>query len=96
MLKREDFMFTIGYDGEKAVVDGQAKRAYGRLSTEELCTKGLFRAAWCSALRSGSHSEREQVARAWNKAAGTDYSPDFPFERLFGVYPVEVHKVKVL
>jgi len=30
-LSRGDFVFTIGYDGPVAVVDGQAKRHYGSL-----------------------------------------------------------------
>jgi hypothetical protein len=48
MLNREDFIFTIGYDGPHAVVDSQARRRYGSLSTRELAELGLYRAAYAS------------------------------------------------
>ena len=50
MLSREEFIFTIGYDGPVAVIDGQAKKLYSKLSTRELAEKGLYRAAYSSAL----------------------------------------------
>jgi hypothetical protein len=67
MLSREDFVFTIGYDGPAAVVDGQAKRWYGSLSTAELAEKGLFRAAYSSAIYSKDPGELQTVLDAYNK-----------------------------
>ncbi len=96
MLSREDFMFTIGYDGPIAVVDGQAKKKYGCLSTIELAEMGMFRAAYCSALRSGVSAELDAVVAAYNKAAKTSLTRESPLGRLFGVYPVEVSRCKVL
>jgi hypothetical protein len=96
MLPREDFIFTIGYDGPSAVVDSQAKRRYGPLSTAELANRGLFRAAWSSAVYSGDRAEKELVLDAYNKAAGTAYKvEDFP-DRLFGVFLVDVKRAIVL
>jgi len=46
-MKREDFLFTIGYQGDTALVDGSAKRQYGGLSTRELAAKGLLKPAMC-------------------------------------------------
>ena len=74
MLSREDFVFTIGYDGPAAVVDKQAKRKYGKLPTQELVEKGLFRAAYSSAVYSGKQEELEFVARAF-KGLGKGDSP---------------------
>jgi hypothetical protein len=96
MLPREDFIFTIGYDGPAAVVDGQAKRRYGPLSTAELANRGLFRAAWSSALYSGDKAEKELVLDAYNKAAGTSYRAEDSPDRLFGVFPVDVKRSIVL
>jgi hypothetical protein len=96
MLPREDFIFTIGYDGPTAVVDGQAKRRYGSLSTAELTEKGLFRAAWSSAVFSGDKAEKELVLDAYNKTAGTSYRAEDPPDRLFGVFPVNVKRAVVL
>ncbi|MEJ5188797.1 MAG: hypothetical protein WHT84_06265 [Breznakiellaceae bacterium] len=106
MISREDFVFTIGYDGPVAVVDGQAKKRYGSLSIRELAEKGLFRAAYASALYhkmyppahnpQAAEEELRTFAEIYNRVAGTNYGPDAPFDRLFGVFPIEVQKVKIL
>jgi hypothetical protein len=96
MLSRRDFIFTIGYDGPAAVVDGQAKRRYGSLSTKELAEKGLFRAAYSSAVYAKDAGEIELVAELYNKTAGTSYTAASPLDRLFGVFPLEVKRVIVL
>jgi hypothetical protein len=96
MLSREDFIFTIGYDGPAAVIDGQAKRRYGGLATKELAEMGLFRAAYSSAVYSRDPAELETVAALYNKAAGTSYTVSSSLDRLFGVFPVEVKRFIVL
>jgi hypothetical protein len=96
MVSRADFIFTIGYDGPAAIVDGQAKRRYGGLSTRELAEKGLFRAAYSSAVFSKDPKEREIVVELYNKAAGTASADSSTLDRLFGVFPVEVKRVLVL
>jgi hypothetical protein len=96
MLSRDDFVFTIGYDGPAAVVDGQAKQRYRGLSTGELAAKGLFRAAYSSAVYSGDPGELEQVVALYNKAAGTSYTAASPLDRLFGVFPAEAKRSIVL
>ena len=95
-LSREDFIFTIGYDGPVAIVDGQAKRRYASLSTAQLAEKGLFRAAYSSAVYSGDGEEKDLVIEKYNKAAGTSYEPGASLERLFGVFPVEVKRAVIL
>jgi hypothetical protein len=96
MLSREEFVFTIGYDGPTAVVDGQARRRYGALSTRELAEKGLFRAAYSSAVYSKDAGELDTVIALYNKTAGTSLSASSPLDRLFGVFPVEVKRSMVL
>ncbi|MDR2052963.1 MAG: hypothetical protein LBP80_06070 [Treponema sp.] len=101
MLSREDFVFTIGYDGPAAVVDGQAKKRFGSLSTRELAEKGMFRAAYSSAVYSKDPAEIRAVMEIYNRTTtvsrdavspGAVSSPD----RLFGVFPVEVRRAIVL
>jgi len=107
VLSREDFVFTIGYDGSAAVVDRQAKRKYGRLSTQALAEKGLFRAAYSSALYSKNQEELKFVAEAFSRLGGnfkavapeTDLSQAdlsqadlSALNRLFGVYLVDVKR----
>jgi hypothetical protein len=96
MLSRADFVFTIGYDGPAAVVDSQAKRRYGALSTRELAEKGLFRAAYSSAVWSKDPAEMESLVEIYNKTAGTSLSVSSPLDRLFGVFPVEVKRTLIL
>jgi hypothetical protein len=92
MLSREDFIFTIGYDGPAAVVDGQAKRRYGRLSTKELAEKGLFRAAYSSAIWSKNPADLETVVETYNRISGSSLGPDSPLDRLFGVFPISASR----
>ncbi len=96
MLSREDYIFTIGYDGPAAVVDGQAKRRYGTLGTRELAEKGLFRAAYCSAVYAKNDRELDTLIEIYNRSAGTSHTRDYAFDRLFGVFPVDVKKSIVL
>ena len=107
MLYREDFVFTIGYDGPAAVVDNQAKKKYGKLSTRELAEKGLFRAAYSSAVYSKDPKEIQFVAKAYmrlggyvppgtarGEAAEEDLSDASitKLDRLFGVFLVDVKR----
>jgi hypothetical protein len=91
MLSREDFIFTIGYDGPAAVVDGHAKKRYSSLSTRELAEKGLFRAAYSSAIWSKDPKQLETVVEIYNKATGSSVQ-DSSLQRLFGVFPVDVNR----
>jgi hypothetical protein len=93
MLSRENFIFTIGYDGTAAVVDNQAKKRYGALSTGELAEKGLFRAAYSSAVYAKDPGELEVLVAIYNKTAGTSLTVNSPLDRLFGVFPVEVKRI---
>jgi hypothetical protein len=92
MLSREDFIFTIGYDGPAAVVDGQAKKRYGSLSTRELAERGLFRAAYSSAIYAKDPGDLEILVEIYNKTAGASLTVNSPLDRLFGVFPVEVKR----
>lgn len=96
MLSREDFVFTIGYDGPTAVVDSQSKQRYGTLSTRELAEKGFFRAAYASAVYTKDQEEVKLVVDIYNNITGTSYTLDSPLDRLFGVFPVEVNRSIVL
>jgi len=91
MLGRDDFVFTIGYDGPAAVVDSQAKRRYKSLSTSALAEKGLFRAAYSSAVYSGNPDELGIVADSYEKLTGSKIEIA-GLSRLFGVIPVDVNR----
>jgi hypothetical protein len=92
MRSRAEFVFTIGYDGPAAVVDKEAKRRYGGLSTRELAEKGLFRTAYSSAVWSKDPGEIAAVAEIYNNLTGASPGAGSSFDRLFGVFPVEVRR----
>lgn len=96
MISREDFIFTIGFDGAAAVVDGKAKKEFGKLPTMELARKGLYRAAFSSALYSGNPEEMKAFIEFFNQKAGTSYTEAAEFSRLFGVYLEEISKTIIL
>jgi hypothetical protein len=92
MVSREDFIFTIGYDGPVAVVDKQAKKRYKSLSAVELARNGHYRAAYASALWSKDPQELNSVLEIYNKNANLSLNPDISPERLFGVFLVDVNR----
>jgi len=92
MVSREEFIFTIGYDGPVAVVDSQAKKRYSSLSSRELAEKGLFRAAYSSAIWSKDPKELEKVIEIYNKVSNSSFTVNSSLDRLFGVFMVDVKR----
>ncbi len=84
-MKRDDFVFTIGFHGNVAIVDGKAKRKYGKLGTMELAERGLYRSAFASALYAGSEFELEQFMEYYRAQTGSEITGVESFKRLFGV-----------
>lgn len=96
MLSDQEFAFAIGFDGPYAVVDKAACAQYGSLGAEELADKGLFRAAYAKALRSGDEGKKAYVMGAYNKLAGTSFSRQEDFSRLLGMYLDAASRAKKL
>ena len=97
-MNREDFVFTVGFEGSTAFVDGKAKRRYSKLSTIELIDKGLFKAAFCSALYDSDDGAIRRLLETYNAEHGAAYENAEQLKRLFGVdaVPENVGKVKTL
>lgn len=86
-MTREDFIFTIGYKGDTAIVDASAQNDNKKPSSGSLLKKGLYRAAFCAALFDESTDDQEAVAYALGQKTGREYSSD-SLKRLFGVYQI--------
>jgi hypothetical protein len=84
-MKREDFVFTIGYQGNAALIDGEARRKYGKYSAAELLEEGLYRAAFCAALYDESLQEFTEDFR---NRTGNSVDNETALKRLFGVFEV--------
>ena len=65
------------------------------MSTQKLVEKGLFRAAYSSAVYSKNADEIRQVADAFNKLTGSSVSLA-AMDRLFGVFLVDVKRSMIL
>lgn len=98
MLKREDFVFCIGYQGDAAIVDGRLKKSYRSLGTAELLEKGLFRAAFSSAIYSEDEQEIMMVINTWNEMTGASMKSPEEMKRLLGIFsvPADISKVITL
>ena len=87
-MKREDFIFTIGFEGNTAVIDSRSRKRYRALSTIALAEKGLYRQAFCSALFSGDTREMESLLAYMREHTSFDASSEIALKRLFGVFEV--------
>jgi hypothetical protein len=89
MMKREDFMFSVGFDGQTALVDGDSRRRYGRLSVDELVDKGLFRPAVCAAVYDKDDEALERIRAVFVRVSGSDVGAADDLLRIFGI-PTQV------
>ena len=62
-MRREDYVFCIGYEGSTAIVDGKLMRRHSSDTSRQLAEAGLFKQAICSALWSNRPGELEESAR---------------------------------
>ena len=97
-MKRDDFVFCIGYMGGVAIIDKDAKSKYSNFSTSQLLEKGLYRSAFCSAMYDNSQEDEEAVLFTVNKNSKTSFSSIAQLKRLYGVFevPENLSKIKVL
>jgi hypothetical protein len=89
-------VFTIGYDGSTAVVDGSLKRRFGSLSTAELAEKRLFKQALCSAVFGGREEELNLVLERYNERTEHKLAGVEELKRMFGVFEVPEGVTRVL
>ena len=96
MLSRLDFVFTIGYDGDTAIVDGRSKAKFGNLTTEQLARAGLFKQALASALHDESNEIAQKVLTIYNEGNPRPADDVEHLQRIFGVtrLPEGISKAK--
>ncbi len=80
------------------MVDGRARKDFNKLSTEELAEKGLWRAAFCSALYENDDEKMKMVVEKYNQKSGAKLESVSDMKRMLGVFevPEEIAKIKVL
>ena len=97
-MRREDFVFCIGFEGSTAIVDGRLLRRHGSASTRALAEAGLFKQAINSAVFSGSAEELAEVLAAYNARIPVPLATTDDLKRTFGVVavPEGVKKVTIV
>ena len=95
IMKREEFLFVVGYDGNTALVDGASAGKYRNLSTLELAGKGLYRPAFCSALYSGDEIEQQQLLAWFREHSPLKCESIGQLAQLFGVSVVPDETVRI-
>lgn len=83
-IKRDDFIATIGYDGETAIASKTEVTALRGKTFEQILAAGNYRYAAACALYDESETEKQQLIDAYNNATGAHYSID-KIEKLFGI-----------
>ena len=97
-MKRDDFIFTIGYQGNTAIIDGKTQKKNAGASYKELAKNGQYKAAYCAVLESGDSSAVEDFVASFNALLpGKAYGKE-ELSRLFGVFgvPEGITRTKVI
>lgn len=92
VVKRSDFIFTIGYQGDTAIVDGSARKRYGAMNARQLVEEGLYRSAFCAALYDG---ELEEFLPLFREATGLELASVEGLQRMYGVFATPDADTKV-
>jgi len=97
-MKQQEYIFTIGFSGNTAIVDGAAMKQYGKMGSDELAERGLFKPALAAAFFSGDTEALNRIVASYNRAAGTNFEGPDQIMRVFGLEPApeNLEKVKVL
>jgi len=97
-MRREDFVFCIGFEGGTAIIDGRMMRRHGSSTSRQLAEAGLFKQAVSSAVFNNSAAELDEVLAVYNERTRAPIGSVDELKRTFGVVgvPEGVKKVTVV
>lgn len=97
-VKREDFVATIGFQGNTAYVDSKVRKRYGKLTGSELLDRGLYRTAFCAALYDDDSATVERLLEHFRAGKDGEHTSIRDLKKMFGVdaVPDGVAHVKAL
>ncbi|MDA3957783.1 hypothetical protein [Oceanispirochaeta sp.] len=93
-MKKDDFVSTIGYSGDSAIVDKKLQKPGTPI--EALLEQGLYKAAFSKALHEKNLLDQEKVLEVYNLNSKSSYKSIEELKRLFGVFhvPEKITRVK--
>jgi hypothetical protein len=87
-MRRDDYVFCIGFEGSAAIVDGRLARAHAGWTAVRLAEAGLFKPALAAALYDESPAGLDAVLALYNTRAGGAARSIDELKRTFGTFGV--------
>jgi len=96
-MKKIEFVCSIGFQGNKAIVDARMKRKLRDLKPESLLKAGLLRPAVCAALWDAQEDSQRfsEFATLFNAETGMALEAE-GLKRLVGVYTIPDKQIQTL
>ena len=94
-MRRDDFIFTVGFDGDTAIVDSVSKRRFGRHTPRQLAENGFYKAAMSAAMYDKSEEDTRVVLSIYNQGSEHPVQTVELLKRVLGVSEVPVESMKV-
>ncbi|MBN1524641.1 MAG: hypothetical protein JW904_09165 [Spirochaetales bacterium] len=85
MISREDFIFTVGFSGNTAIVSKSMTNRFKRLNAQELAEKGFFKPAVFMAYYDESPEDLEKVLACYNEGNKYPLESVEKLRRTFGL-----------
>ena len=85
-MRRDDYVFCMGFEGGTAIVDGRLRARYAGATTRRLAEAGLFKQAISSAMFAGSDEELAEVLALFNSRTGYPVATAADLKRIFGTF----------
>ncbi len=85
-MKNSDFVFTIGYQGDAAIVDRKVRKELEKKTGRELAEEGYFKPAFCRASETGDEETLEYIRALYNQKSRIPCENLNQMKRLFGVF----------
>ncbi len=93
-MKNSDFVFTIGYQGDAAIVDRKVRKELEKKTARELADAGYYKPAFCRASEKGDQETLEYLQSVYNRNSRIPFENLGQMKRLFGVFsnPEDIDK----
>ncbi len=84
-MKREDYVFAVGFDGNKAIVDKRSRSRYGKMDARALADNGMFKAAYRRSVFDNDLQAADYVLTKLNEISPVKYERSSGLAKVFGV-----------
>ncbi len=97
-MKKLEFISTIGYQGNAALVSKKLMKLYKSLSLTDLVEKGYYRAAVAEVLFEGLADKEAFLVEAYNKQSHVPVRDFTHLQRVYGVSkpPKSIDKIEMI